>query len=247
MALAGQASAPFSGNHDSSGCSRQAASRWATNLPFFEGADFLMIQKPMSGAEFHDVKEGNAVGQDVTALLRDRELLRQMGRTLVGDVLTGNADRFKEMQMHNAFLTAAHRVGAIDTEAILQSFQGYGVKVAKPQHTPRKWAEMLVLEGGVKIMGEREGAPSSRLTVLDGTFTKWFYDFFVDYMTRDDNNARLIADAMVAPENPLPNWVQIKATIREGVDQALQDANASFNGPQDQFEVAGGRGRCRKR
>ncbi len=106
---------------------------------------------------------------------------------------------------------------------------------------------MLVLEGGVKIMGEREGAPSSRLTVLDGTFTKWFYDFFVDYMTRDDNNARLIADAMVAPENPLPNWVQIKATIREGVDQALQDANASFSVSTGSVRSRGRAGRCSKR
>ncbi len=108
---------------------------YGVKLQLFEQATSLLVQSDLgqgrdtfrtpgtnAGLQAGDpnVNVAGDVAHDV-ALLEDAQIMRNVGRLLAADTLIGNADRFEQMNLDNALLSA-QSLGAIDTEAMLQGY-----------------------------------------------------------------------------------------------------------------------------
>lgn len=184
-------------------------------------------------AKAHDVTTDEGTAR------RNEQLQRAygMGRALAGDLLIGNADRLDTMNPGNLFLEAKGRVGAIDTEAIMQKRSA--MASGREQMQPRDWAAMLV--GGGEAAGPELAAraPSANLRRA-ADFDRWFEEdqfkeYFADKM-RDIVAAKAGRPAprgRMSPEERTEvnaaldqyDWASLKAEMRRGFDDGLAAVN----------------------
>ncbi len=152
---------------------------FAAKLDGLRRARFVVVQTALHGTGFDAATEadpGNVLpvkGAPADDGLNTR--LRNLGRTLAGDILIGNADRLDQINPGNIFLEGRDQVGAIDTEALLMN------RDEQPGINQEYWVDRLVMGGETFVEPEEgEGKPTSRAQqVLN--FDDWFDDTFRRY------------------------------------------------------------------
>lgn len=214
----------FKGQVDAGNDERLKAT-WAEKFPFFAGAQYLLVQKDMTvggGREF-----GRVYKQTPQDILGNDELLRRIGLSMAADALIGNADRWEQMNTGNAFVDAANRVGAIDTEAILSEYQrGRGGDDEKWANAQQYGAALAQGHVGHRQGVQPIGAPASSPEDVIFKFDRWFDLRFKDAFTRP---ARMGEHKVQVGEAEV-NWQQIKATIKAGLDDGLARVRTAVTG-----------------
>jgi len=173
-------------------------------------------------------------------LLTNATLMQAVGRLLAIDSLFGNADRFEEMNVQNAFMRGDDTIGAIDTEAIMQSLTGTtqfagtdigeGSVPAGPTDVAR-YVDFVIghntTGGGRAISDDWNGTPSSNLAKLmsGSERDRWFKVTFVPkFVFRQDQMILNKYAQLGFPEDATQgNWVAVQQHIETGF-QAGVDA-----------------------
>ena len=154
---------------------------WDQKMPFFEGADFFLVQRSMVTLGGTELKRhiNTATGQGAITgfgqgafarqqlfgnaenLLDNNELLKNIGKSLVADALIGNADRFENMNMDNVFIIG-NRIGAIDSEAFLSNYgasRHQGIEKELPGYVnvfgTKEWVTGI-LQGEKALVGDAD-------------------------------------------------------------------------------------------
>ncbi len=171
-----------------------ARARWDDLLPFYLRASFFLVQKSMKSNDL-----GGMGNDDFSAtyktqpmkILRDHEFLVSVGRTLVADLLLGNADRLEAINGGNFFVLGTHRVGAIDNETFMPSMRvtahhfttGRGQadlgQNAAQASLEENWVDYLI-EGGSAV---HKPAPVSRLPTIDD-IDRWIRVSFLSVFSK---------------------------------------------------------------
>lgn len=183
---------------------------WADRYAQAGRATYFMIQKAMIPAN----QFSKLVRTDPLRILNNRAVLEGIGRTMAVDGLTGNQDRFENLNFDNVFLTAENAIAAIDTDAVLQNY----AKSKSESETNEVWSQFGTINrtgdwaesltsGGVAILpeGAAMGPSSSDLRVLFDRFDGWF-DGFQNKFVRERAE---LADSV--------DWAAVKAGIRAGI------------------------------
>jgi len=246
----------------------------ANKLDIFKAAKYLMIQRAMSGTQLglskinEEVKgnEGlnaedpkklsaeamnekiNAAVAKQVAILENETALKNIGRVMAADTLVGNADRFEQMNTGNAFITEDGKVGAIDTEAIMQQYDAFiefakgtqGRAFAEDQikgATSNDYTNFMVGGGGRQISDSNQAAPSSAIQRIAFDFDNWFNQSFVS--TFYTWKHALVIQAMATQGYPKPEgrtlgpkWLAVRAGIKAGFDEGMARVRTAVGGPQ---------------
>jgi hypothetical protein len=203
----------------------QLAKTWKEKLPFFENSTYLVVQKAMDGREF-----GQLYKDDPLSILKDQNLLYNIGKSLAADSFIGNADRFETMNTGNAFVTPDSKIGAIDSTAILQE---YGLwKDFDDLH--QSWIKVLI-EGGQEFVSleeqekGRKMAPSASVEQVFVNFEKWFENNFKDQFTRKHPEV----ETKIKQDSTF-NWDTVKTAIKAGLKEGINLILKNLSGSQYQ-------------
>ena len=190
------------------------------------------------------------VDTDVQAqvnLLTNQTLMKAVGRLLAIDTLFGNADRFEEMNVQNAFMRGDNTIGAIDTEAIMQSLTGttqFSSTEIGSGAVPAGGSEViryvdfvignLDTGGGRNISDEWAGTPTSNVAKVLTTFDGWFEKTFaVKFLAWQDQMVTDKFDELGFPrDGKTGNWPAVKQLVRQGLDEGLQEVTNAMSGAQ---------------
>ncbi len=199
---------------------------WGERYTQASTAKYFLIQKTMIGAnQFSKVMK-----DDPGRILNNPEFLKGLGRTFAVDTLTGNDDRFGNMNFANVFLTADDKIAAIDTDAILQNYAK--TKQVSDTHPawPMKgtiggtddWAKQLTQENsyGVWSEGQTAGTQSSKLTDLFEKFDVWFKSFKGKFVNTTTPHLAV----------QQANWDMVKASIKQGISDGNDAINNMLSG-----------------
>jgi hypothetical protein len=183
------------------------------------------------------------------AILRDADKMKRLGQVMAADTLVGNADRFEVMNTDNAFIGNTD-IGAIDTEALMQSYVAfaqffdspYGMAFqASPEGQPfgdkaEAYASFLI-RGGTKMVQEKS-APSSNVAMLadPDSIDDWFKDLFVGKYYNSANSAS-VAAALSSRGYPRGSddaypgeWAPVLANVKAGFKAGLADIAGTMKG-----------------
>jgi hypothetical protein len=187
---------------------------WADRYRQASAANYFMIQKAMVPAN----QFSKVIASDPTRILNNSAVLEGIGRTMAVDGLTGNQDRFENLNFDNVFLTSEDKIAAIDTDAVLQNY----AKSKSESDTNEVWSEFETIHGSddwadkltggsVAILpeGATMGPSSSDLRVLFERFGTWFGGFKDKFV----KERPMLADSV--------DWAAVSTSIRKGIDDAV--------------------------
>jgi hypothetical protein len=177
----------------------QHAQRWAQNFPFFERAQFFMVQQSMlnrklgskqrpadENAEFSDVYRNNPL-----LVLRDEKFLYNIGRALVADLLIGNADRLESINGGNFFVLGTSQVGAIDNEAFMPSMKAFKEDLERRgqgvQDIENLWVDYL-LGGGAALNKQAPTSAPAAANMGGFDIDRWTRTSFASYFYKRDTS-----------------------------------------------------------
>lgn len=180
-------------------------------------------------------------------LLTNQTLMKAVGRLLAIDTLLGNADRFEEMNVQNAFMRGDNTIGAIDTEAIMQSLTGtkqFATTEIGSGVVPQSGSDVaryvdfvigsLTTGGGRNISDDVGGTPSSNVARILSEFDSWFEKTFVKKFVswQDAMVTNKFTQLGFPQDGKNGNWPAVKLTIRAGLDEGVTEIRSAMSGPQ---------------
>ncbi len=186
------------------------AQRWGEPdfIKHYVGADYFLVQKSMLSPDLGTAQKPAAQNQefsdtyktDPLKILQDVAFLESVGRTLVADILIGNADRLESINGGNFFVLGTSKVGAIDNESFFPSQKlladyfasqrGSAFAEATDDNSQRRfpkgepmhrhWVEYLVGGGP----GLETAAPVSNVREMYDRLDRWIQYSFMSVFTK---------------------------------------------------------------
>lgn len=223
--------------------------RWGEVLKHYENATTFLIMETQSGVkEFGDEYREQ---QGLRKMLRDRNLMQNLGLLCAADALIGNGDRFDSVNTGNIMFTTDGRLASIDSAAILVNFQAmlndthqlsWCSADNNAEFTPKVWGTLITRKPAQQVPTphqakeyERGFVPALPTTfVLDSlTDTEKLWARFRDHLEsgikREDDFRAKKGQPPIVPPRP-QEWETGRAAFIFGVESGIRRIDQMLSG-----------------